>query len=365
VILAGGAFNTPQLLMLSGIGPEEVLTAQGVGIECRCKLPGVGQNLQDRYEVAVVTKLPDDSKGFSVLDGSKFYAPGDPPPNDRTADQEDVALKEWMNHRGVYATNGAVMTIIRRSKLAKERNAVPDLFVFGLPGNFRGYERGYSRKIQGDVVNNEYVPNHRRFTWAILKGRTRFQKGYVKLTSNDPFVRPEINFRYFRDSADAAGGGNTPADWQLDLAALVETVLFVRELVRHSAPPGTEIIWPPKEKMPPEEGDVTPQTIKTLGQFIQAEAWGHHACGTCKIGTKDDPQAVLDGDFRVRGVQGLRVVDASVFPNIPGFFIVSSIYMISEKASDVILQYRIVADAYDSDKSKPPPKTWPTAPDGP
>jgi choline dehydrogenase len=74
-----------------------------------------------------------------------------------------------------------------------------------------------------------------------------------------------------------------------------------------------------------------------LGQFVRNSAWGHHACGTCKIGTADDEFAVLDSQFRVRGTTGLRVVDASVFPKIPGFFIVSAIYMIAEKASDVIL----------------------------
>ena len=61
------------------------------------------------------------------------------------------------------------------------------------------------------------------------------------------------------------------------------------------------------------------------------EAWGHHACGTCKIGKDDDPDAVLDGDFRVRGVKNLRVVDASVFPKIPGYFIVTPTYMVSER----------------------------------
>ena len=65
--------------------------------------------------------------------------------------------------------------------------------------------------------------------------------------------------------------------------------------------------------------------------------WGHHASCTCPIGTDDDEHAVLDGDFRVRGVENLRVVDASVFPKIPGFFIVSSVYTIGEKAADVIL----------------------------
>ena len=77
---------------------------------------------------------------------------------------------------------------------------------------------------------------------------------------------------------------------------------------------------------------------KDLEEFVRNEAWGHHASCTCKIGVDGDRMAVLDGDFRVRGTKGLRVVDASVFPRIPGLFIVSAIYMIAEKASDVILR---------------------------
>jgi choline dehydrogenase-like flavoprotein len=73
-----------------------------------------------------------------------------------------------------------------------------------------------------------------------------------------------------------------------------------------------------------------------LRQFVRDNAWGHHASCSCKIGADDDPDAVLDSNFRVRGVQGLRVVDASIFPKIPGFFIVSSIYIAAEKAAAVI-----------------------------
>ena len=75
-----------------------------------------------------------------------------------------------------------------------------------------------------------------------------------------------------------------------------------------------------------------------LEAFVRDQAWGHHASCTCKIGADEDPMAVLDGDFRVRGVKGLRVVDASVFPRIPGLFIASAVYMISERASDVIIR---------------------------
>ncbi len=75
-----------------------------------------------------------------------------------------------------------------------------------------------------------------------------------------------------------------------------------------------------------------------LRDFIQNEAWGHHASCTNKIGADNDDMAVLDSRFRVRKTKGLRVVDASVFPKIPGYFIVTPIYMVSEKASDVIIE---------------------------
>ena len=74
-----------------------------------------------------------------------------------------------------------------------------------------------------------------------------------------------------------------------------------------------------------------------MKDFIKREAWGHHASCTCPIGNDTDPNAVLDSNFRVRGIDGLRVVDASVFPKIPGYYIALPTYQISEKASDVII----------------------------
>jgi choline dehydrogenase-like flavoprotein len=78
------------------------------------------------------------------------------------------------------------------------------------------------------------------------------------------------------------------------------------------------------------------QSRAELRQFVKDHAWGHHASCTCPIGPRER-QGVLNSHFQVHGTQNLRVVDASVFPKIPGFFIASSVYMIGEKASDVIL----------------------------
>jgi choline dehydrogenase-like flavoprotein len=106
----------------------------------------------------------------------------------------------------------------------------------------------------------------------------------------------------------------------------VEAVEIAREIARPLRERGVAT-----EELPGMEF----QGVK-LAQWIRANAWGHHASCTCAIGPRE-AGGVVDGDFRVHGVKGLRVVDASVFPRIPGFFIVSAVYMIAEKAASVIL----------------------------
>jgi len=290
VILAGGAFNTPQLLMLSGIGPRAHLTEMGIPV--RVDLPGVGTNLQDRYEVGVVNRM--NFPAWWVMKDAKF-APGDP------------QYKEWKEKRdGVYTTNGAVAAIIKRS--APER-PLPDLFIFALLGLFRGYFPGYSKLFKEHL---NYL------TWAIVKAHTQNHAGTVRLRSNDPRDTPDIDFAYFDEGSDTAGE---------DLASVVEAVKYVRGLTESLRIKGLIAA----EEVPGP--DV--QTDEQIAEFVKDQAWGHHASCSCPIG----PQAsggVVDKDFQVHGTKGLRIVDASVFPKIPGFFIVTSVYMIGEKAADVI-----------------------------
>jgi choline dehydrogenase len=192
------------------------------------------------------------------------------------------------------------------------------MLFYGAPYNFRGYFKGYTRTI---------APNARTFTWGILKAHTRNIAGTVTLRSANPLERPEINFRFFHEGTTA-----NAADVK-DLDALVEGV----ELVRRITAKTNELMQPAggfKEIFPGPEVD----TREEIRQFIRDNAWGHHASSTAAIGPDGDPMAVLDSDFRVRGVRGLRVVDASVFPKIPGSFIVVPIFMMSEKAADVIAE---------------------------
>jgi len=140
----------------------------------------------------------------------------------------------------------------------------------------------------------------------------------VRLRSSDPRDVPEIAFRYFDEGSD---------DGEADADAMADGVEFVRRLMEHSREYMT------REALP-GEAVATREQIKA---WVRDQAWGHHASCTCRMGPPEDTMAVLDSCFRVRGTEGLRVVDASVFPRIPGFFIVTSVYMISEKASEDIL----------------------------
>jgi len=295
VILAGGAFNTPQLLMLSGIGAKAALERNGIPV--RVDLPGVGTNLQDRYEVGIVSELKQE---WEVLKGARFST-------------DDPQGKEWSNSRtGVYTTNGAALAVIKRS--LPER-PLPDLFIFALLGRFRGYFPTYSKVLA--------TPPYKYLTWCVLKAHTQNRAGTVALRSIDPRDTPVINFNYFTD-----GGAE-------DVASVAAGVEFVRTLtdqckdaIKVEEHPGPQV-----------------QGRAALEQFVKDRCWGHHASCTCPIGRDGDPMAVLDGQFRVRGTKGLRVADASVFPRIPGFFIVTSVYMIGEKAAEVIHADTLAPDA--------------------
>jgi choline dehydrogenase len=290
VILAGGSFNTPQLLMLSGIGPPGRLAALGIDVEV--PLEGIGQNLQDRYEIGIVHKT---SRPWSCLHDARFTA-------------DDPIYRDWRAGRGMYISNGAAIAFALRSS---PRQANPDLFVMALLTRFSGYFSGYS-----DIIRN----SHDDLTFALLKAHTNNRGGAVSLTSSDPCDPPQIDFRYFEEGTDPDGG---------DLAAVVEGIRRVRRmseslqgcgLIGGEETPGTDL-----------------QDDGPLRQFVREHAWGHHACGTCAIGPRE-AGGVLSSDFRVYGTSGLRVVDASVFPRIPGFFIACAVYMIGEKAADSILE---------------------------
>jgi choline dehydrogenase len=299
VILAAGAFNTPQLLKLSGIGPKEEL--ESFGIDVVVDLPGVGTNLQDRYETGLIGESNSD---FVITEKCTFMET-----------LPDPCLEQWQDNeidKGVYATNGIAIAIVKNSTASA---GDPDLLISGAPASFPGYYLNYSRIGLEDA---------RHWTWIVLKAHSRNNAGTVTLTSTDPRDMPAIQFHSFDEGVTTDG-----AD-EKDLEAVYEAMEYARTMFKDLIPLQGDFteVWPGP--------NVT--TEAEMKDFIKREAWGHHASCTCPIGADDDEMAVLDSRFRVRGVNNLRVVDASVFPKIPGFYIVLPIYMISEKASDVIIE---------------------------
>ncbi len=292
VILAGGAFNTPQLLMLSGIGDPDELTPHG--IRPRVPLPGVGRNLQDRYEVAVVNRMAFDS--WESLEGADYST-------------SDRLWAAWNREgSGLYATNGAGVGVIRRSS---DGEPVPDLFCMALLAKFNGYYPGYAADL---------ARSRRHLSWCVLKAHTANRAGRVRLASDDPRDMPRIDFHYF----DEGSPGH-----ERDLSAVVEGVRFVRRLAAPLRARGVI----EAEEVP---GDDV-RTDEEIADFVRDQAWGHHASCSCPIGPRS-AGGVVDGRLRVHGVPGLRIADASVFPRIPGFFIASAVYMVGERAAELILQ---------------------------
>jgi choline dehydrogenase len=287
IIVAGGAFATPQLLMLSGIGDQDHLMSHGIAVVQN--LPGVGRNLQDRYEVGVVSRMKQD---WAMLKGATYT-------------NRDPHYRRWRWFRiGNYTSNGVMFSLALKSR---ETLTEPDLHCFSLLADFRGYYPGYSERIRAP----------RYMTWAILKAYTDNQAGTVRLRSADPAVPPEIVFHSFFE------GGR---GYRRDLDAMVHAIRFVRKV----ADAMDDIVADEDEPGRQNDSDAA------LRRYVLENAWGHHACGTCAIGPPER-NGVLDSRFKVHGIEGLRVVDASVFPRIPGYFLATAIYMIAEKAADVIL----------------------------
>jgi choline dehydrogenase len=219
----------------------------------------------------------------------------------------DAYYKLWARwpwlRLGPYTSNGAMFSMLYPSRWGRGR---ADLYCFALLADFHGYFPRYSQLIR----KRNYM------SWVILKAYTQNRAGRVQLRSNHAMERPAIDFEYFPEKDEDAIG---------DLNAVVDGIKFVRGVADYLE--GVE-----EEEIPGRHVHDDAQ----LREFVRNNAWGHHACGTCAIGP-DEASGVVDSKFRVHGLDNLRVVDASVFPRIPGYFIVAAVYMIAEKAADEII----------------------------
>ncbi|CAE6452223.1 unnamed protein product [Rhizoctonia solani] len=286
-------YTAKREIVLSGIGDKAQL--EKFNIPSVANLPGVGANLQDRIEMTIIWKL---KQNHTILNGCLF---GDT--------LNDPCLKTWseQGHNNVYSSGPAFW-----AHAYKSSSSLPYLDVWSMwgPGAFKGYFKGYPLELAQNIGNT--------FNNVILKAHTS-SKGWVRLTGSDPQDLLDINKNQFQTAEDLK-----------DLEILKDAVKKSRDLWAsrvglkgHTV----EEVWP---------GSAI-QTDDQIRAFLRENTWGHHVCCTAKMGTDDDANAVLNKDFQVRGVANLRVVDASSFPDIPGMFVTTPIYQISEKAADVML----------------------------
>jgi len=276
VVLSAGAVNSPQLLMLSGVGDPDHLSDHG--IDTVVESPGVGRNLQDHLFAFTVYETADD---VSTLDDA-----GGP---------LDV-LSWFVFKRGKLTSNvGEAGGFVRTD----EELSRPDLQFHFAPSYFM--EHGLANPADGR---------------GLSIGATQLRpesRGRVTLASDDPFDAPRIDPNYLAETED--------------VAALVEGVKRAREIAARE--PLSEYVG--REVWPGEEA----QSDEAIEAHVREECHTvYHPVGTCKMG--DDEAAVVDDRLRVHGVEGLRVADASVMPTLVGGNTNAPTIAIAERAADLI-----------------------------
>ena len=286
VILAGGAVNSPQLLELSGIGDPEVL--RGAGIAVRVAVPGVGANLQDHYVVSLQYRLRDC---VSVNELSRGW---------RLARE---AIRYATQRKGLLTMSAAHVQAYVRTRPGLDG---PDVQFHILPATV-DVEKFTTRQIW----ELERLPG---LTFAACQLRPE-SRGTIHVKSADPFAPPSIRPNYL----------STP----LDRDTIVAGLKWGRTLARQPALARYVV-----DEMMPGPDMLGDADLLTYAQ--QAGSTIYHPVGTCAMGRLTDPRAVVDPELRVRGVEALRVVDASVMPRLVSGNTNAPTIMIAEKASDLI-----------------------------
>jgi 4-pyridoxate dehydrogenase len=284
VILAGGVINSPQLLMLSGIGDPAMLRAQGIAVAAA--LPGVGRNLQDHISAGILWRRSAPGPLHAKMRLDRIAG--------------DVA-RTYLFGSGI--TNnlpGGVMAFLKSD--AGERLPDVQLLFAAAPMAARPYLAPFRPPYEDSFGCRA----------AVLRPESR---GHIELASADPRAAPRIRQNFLA----------TDKDWRTLRAGL----RMVRDIARQ------------KPLVPFLAGEIAPgpaaQSDEALDAHIRATAITvHHPLGTCRMGAENDATAVVDPELRVRGVSGLRVVDASVMPDLVGGNINAPVIMIAEKAADLI-----------------------------
>ncbi len=285
VILSGGAFASPQLLQLSGIGPASTLEPAGVSV--RHELPGVGENLQDHLEVYVQQAATQPVTLHYAL---------------RPWNQLRIGLQWYLARTGEGASNQFEAGGFTRSNDAE---AYPNLQYHFLPLAVR-YDGTAPKSGEGFQLHVGPMYSESR--------------GHVRIHRQDVGAHPEIVFNYLSTESDRR-------EW-------LEALRQARHILSQDA-------------LAPIRGDelapgIEVQSDEQLLDFVRREGESaYHPCGTCRMGSGED--AVVDSELRVHGLQGLRVADASVFPRIPNGNLNAPTIMLAEKAADLIAGHTLLA----------------------
>jgi choline dehydrogenase len=274
VILCAGAVGSPQLLMLSGIGPSAQLRPFSIPVVC--DLPGVGKNLQDHPSVGLIYECQEP---VSLLNATSL-----------SSTLRYLCFKDGPLTSNVGEAGGFVKV--------SSSSATPEIqFHFG-PGYFKNH-------------GLETIDKH-AFSFGPTLVRP-FSKGSITLRSSNPLDSPRIQANYFADARD--------------LDAMVEGIKVARAIGR--AP--SLVKYRGRELYPGDDAQ-TDAAFRDYARRIAETLY--HPVGTCKMG--NDPEAVVDSELRVHGVEGLRIVDASIMPTVPGGNTNAPTIMVAEKAADLI-----------------------------
>jgi choline dehydrogenase len=281
VILCGGAVNSPQLLQLSGIGPALLL--QSLGIPVKHALAGVGENLRDHYAPRFVARVKNAGTINEKSRGLRLAG---------------EILKYAVSRKGILALNPTLIYVFWKSD---ERVDNYDLQLTFTPASYK----------EGVQSTLDDFPGMTIASWQQRPDSI----GYVRAKSADPFVHPIIQPNYLTAESDR----------QVLLAGmkLARRLLGSRPLSKYY----DREEFPGAEKQSDED---------LLTAAKQRGTTTFHLMGTCRMAPDSDPTAVLDDQLRVRGLEGLRVVDASIMPTMPSANLNASVLMIAEKAADMI-----------------------------
>lgn len=308
VVVAGGVFESPKLLMLSGIGPEKELAEHG--IRTTVDSPHVGKNLVDHPILSHAFRLKDHLS----LDEHLL----------RACPQKEGAVKAYNRDHSGPLSSGLLELVgfpriderlnkIRNYVEAKKANGGKDPFG---PDGQPHFEVDFVPVFADAFQWHFPVPEEGSWLTVIVDLlRPRSANGWVKLRSDNPLDDPYININFFED--------------HLDVIALREGVRFIDDMLM-TGDEMKDIIeedypWP----MPRNSDEAMDRMILERAQI------GFHPCGTCRL-SKNVENGVVDGDLKVHGLENVRVIDASVFPVIPDCRIQNAVYMVGEKGADII-----------------------------